>query len=903
MLPISARSHDAVADVSRLMADWLESDGIRYTLEQIAGYAAHRKTHQECRAAVNGKTHRQWVEQLREIADSGGAKNGTRVAQSQIDKGVLFVCSGQGPQWWAMGRGLLTHDVVFRESIERCDREFAKYVSWSLIEELSRVADESRMQQTSIAQPSIFAIQVALAAVWAERGVRPAAVVGHSVGEIAAAYLSGALTWQDACCVAVHRGRTMDLATSKGGMIAAGLSAEESSHWIGGHEDIVALAAINSPTSVTISGDADAIETIAKKIKDAGIFCRHLDVEYAFHSPQMQPVRDPLLRCLANIRPQQTHTPIISTVTGRVAIGEEFDAGYWWRNVRHSVRFADAMQVVADANFGVVLEIGPHPVLAYSITECFQTKHKSVCTFPSLHRERDDVQCMTDSLGSLYSIGIDLDWDKLYETPRQRIPLPAYPFQRQRCWHESHESTVTRLAENIHPLLGESTNHVLPSWQNRIDLTTQNYLGEHRVRDVCMLPAAAMIEMAAEAARQVTHADSFTLERLQLQNPNLLTPDRPQHFETVYRADRRSISISARPMNDSSWLTLATVNVSGDTAHFDWDPESLADADEACADPFTRDRCYAYCKRLGLDYGKRFQGILRGKRRRGESIAEVDLNGVFNDPCDAYNIHPAVLDSCFHAMITADADFDHELGGLYLPSEIDRITFLGRVPYRVTTHVRLLSKDNERMVADIDILDDDGQPCVLLRGFVSQRVGAAEKSESVHDLIYRYQWLAAPESEGRKPDESESAIARRWCVLADQKGVADEAISSLRRCGEDVIRINHGSEFRKLDEQTFVVNPESIDDFKRLFRVCRDVDGANTISDIVYLWGLDAPSTDDLTTEQLDKSTILTTLAPMHLVQAWESLDENHSVRFAIVTRCAKAPINTKNRYRYRSLP
>ena len=889
ILPISARTPQALVDVARLTADWLEKEGAAYPLEQIAGYSAHRKSHQECRATVSGRTHRQWIEQLRKLASSGAVNNANRIGQTRLDKGVLFVCSGQGPQWWGMGRGLLRHDKLFRGSIERCDREFAKYVPWSLVEELSRDESDSRMQQTSIAQPCIFAIQVALAEVWADRGVRPAAVVGHSVGEIAAAYLSGALTWQDACCVAIHRGRTMDMATSKGGMIAAGLSAQETTHWIKGYQDKVALAAINGPTSVTISGDADAINEIAKKIDEAGIFCRHLAVEYAFHSPQMEPVRDPLLRCLANIRPQKSHTPIISTVTGKAANGQEFDADYWWRNVRQSVRFADAMQIAAESDFGVVLELGPHPVLAYSITECFQTQHKPVRAIPSLHRERDDVECLTDSLGSLYAVGIGLDWGKLFETPKLRIPLPAYPFQRQRCWSESLESTVTRLAENIHPLLGESTNHVLPSWQNRIDLKVQNYLSEHRVRDACMLPAAAMIEMAAEVARQITHSDCVTLERLQLRNPCLLTADRPQHFETVYRDDRRSVEIAARSSDDSHWLPLATVNISGDLDLHDWNPERLADADVTCQETYTRDRCYAYCERLGLDYGKRFRGIVQGKRRRWESIAEVDLSEAFEEPYETYTIHPAVLDSCFHAMITADADFDHELGGLYLPVEIDRITFLGRVPLRVTTHARLLSKDSERMVADIDILDDDGQPCVLLRGFVSQRVGMVEKPDSVQDLIYRYQWVTATASEDRTLDVPASRLPRRWCVFADEKGIADEIMSSLRRCGEDVIGVTHGSEFRQLDEQTYVVNPESIDDLRRLFRACRNDEGAAKISDIAYFWGLDVPLTDDLTPERLEKSTILTTLAPMHLVQAWDSLDEDSSARFAMITMGAQS--------------
>jgi len=919
LLPISARSPAALAQVASSMATWLELKGTSFSLAQIASYAAHRRSHLECRAAVSGTNHHAWIEQLRHLADTHDASAATKddkeiesrlsvpqsieqrhppanpLTPSQIAKGVLFVCSGQGPQWWAMGRGVLNHNAVFRAAIEKCDREFAKYVSWSLLEELSRGENESRMQQTSIAQPSIFAIQVALAATWESLGIRAAAVVGHSVGEIAAAYLSGALSWQDACCVAIHRGRTMDLATSQGGMLAVGLSPAESAAWIRGKEDQVSLAAINGPTSVTISGDAETIESLADQLDEAGIFCRHLSVEYAFHSPQMMPVREPLLRCLANIRPQPASTPIISTVTGAFAAGTQFDAEYWWKNVRQSVRFADAMQVAAEAGFGVVVELGPHPVLAYSITECFQQQRRAVRAFPSLHRERDDSTCIAESLGSLYTIGVDLDWSQLYPPPAVRIPLPAYPFQRQRCWSESRESRITRLDENVHPLLGESTHHFLPAWQSRIDLKLQDYLAEHCVRETCMLPAAAIIEMAAAAARQITQQDEFTLERLSLKNPCILTADRPQHLETVYHHDRKRIEIAARETEESHWQDLATVQISEHACLEDWDPEALATAEQRCRKTFKRQQCYAYCERLGLDYGPRFQGISHGSRRRWEAVAEVDLSSWLGDSTSAYHIHPAVLDSCFHAMITADAEFDQQLGGLYLPVEIQRITFLQAATSRVTVHVRLRSKDAQRMVADIDILDQDGHPCVLLRGFVSQRVGTAEKAETIHDLIYGYRWVAAPtapsQSSDTDRDPQQDAPPRRWCVFADRTGVADALVDLLRSRGDDVIRVNHGDAWQQRNANDFVVNPENRDDFRKLLHQIRfpeqeSSDGSPVVAvtDLVYLWAFDTPSNSRLTTEQLEQSTILTTLAPLHLVQGWNASDEHALARLAFVT-------------------
>ncbi|NNE00967.1 MAG: type I polyketide synthase, partial [Pirellulaceae bacterium] len=601
VLPISAHSSAALGDVARDLADWVEHQSDRHSLLDIASFASQRRSHHNCRATVSGKLKVDWVRQLRQLAADPQSGFAQPLPAAQLDNGILFVCSGQGPQWWAMGRQLYRSNGVFRESIARCDREFAKYVSWSLIDELHRDQSDSRMQQTAIAQPCIFALQVALAAVWEQLGIRPRGIVGHSVGEIAAAYLSGGLSWQDACCVAIHRGRTMDLATSRGAMIAAGLSAAETLQWIAGLENKVSLAAINGPTSVTISGADDVIESLAARLDSAGVFCRRLKVEYAFHSPQMEPVHEELVRSLANIQPRATHTTLISTVTGDYARGQELDADYWWKNVRQSVRFADAMSVAAKAGIGVALEIGPHPVLTYAITECFQQAKSPVRVFASLHRDREDTQCMADSLGSLYTVGLNLDWSKIHAPPPSRVDLPPYPFQNQSCWSESQESATTRLPDHHHPLLGESTLQATPAWRNRVDLRSQQYLSDHVVRNTCMFPAAGVIEIAAQAARQIQDSASIVLQKLQLISPCLLTDDRPQQFETTYRSDRRQLTIACREIGEPTWQTIASVSISDDVTKSPDITRQIDVARTTCTESVNATALYDYCARLGLD--------------------------------------------------------------------------------------------------------------------------------------------------------------------------------------------------------------------------------------------------------------------------------------------------------------
>ena len=890
LLPLSARSKPALVELSSQYADWLEENK-QFQLPELAGYAAHRRSHQSQRATVCASSRKELIEELRALAASTPEEFAEGFSSARLAKGPVFVCSGQGPQWWAMGRGLLRYSPAFRSVIKKCDAEFSKYGDWSLLEELTRSEEDSQMQRTSIAQPSIFAIQVALAAVWDSWGVKPAAIVGHSVGEIAAAYLSGALSWEDACCVAFHRGRTMDLASSQGAMLAAGISPDEVPQWIAGSENEIGIAAINGPTSVTISGEKTAIEQLAAKLDEAGIFCRRLAVEYAFHSPQMEPVQRELKRALAHIKPEKTHTPLISTVTGKLSDGVEVDADYWWRNVRQAVRFSEAMEYLAAEDYGLVVEIGPHPVLAYAINECFQAAKKSVRSVPSLSRQQDDLLAMTKSLGSLYSLGFEIDWSGFYNRPTRKVPLPIYPFQSQELWSESLESKNTRLASSVHPLLGENSDRPEQVWQSRLDLKLQSYLADHRVREACVYPAAAMLESAIAASRQIHDRDQVRLERVQLHSPCILAPDNPQWIETSYDTARMQLQLAVRSCEESEWQPLATLRPSADR------PASARSIEEQfskefeeihsrCTDTFDRNRLYEYCGDLGLNYGSRFQGIESGIRRDTESLCQIRLaaDELLGDDKD-YFLHPAILDSCFHSMIAADYNFDDVLDGLYLPVEIGEFNFYRRAGDRVTVHTQMHSKSKKYMICDLDIYDEQGELCATIRDFKSMRVAGGASVESTEDLIYRYSWT---EQNLESEETLEPGMPSRWMIFMDDAGCGRELAARLTQRGGEVIEVyRNGTSVAQTQADFYQIDPEELDSFKATFR---DLAGQEkSPNHIVYLWGLDAPSVDQLDVVDLDNSTALTSLAPMHLVQAWDELAAGNVANLSIITSGAQS--------------
>ncbi|MEZ6151634.1 MAG: SDR family NAD(P)-dependent oxidoreductase [Pirellulaceae bacterium] len=892
LLPLSARTPAALAVVAERYAHWFEERGATTQLAEVAGYLAHRRSHHDCRATATATNVSDMIAELRVLAASTTAELSTQISSAHRAAGVAFICSGQGPQWWAMGRGLLKYSPAFRSVIKRCDTEFSKVASWSLLKELTRSEATSKMQKTSIAQPSLFAIQIALAAVWESWGVEPAVLVGHSVGEIAAAYLSGALTFEDAACVAFHRGRTMDLASSQGAMLAAGLSPDDVPRWLSGLEADVSVAAINGPSSVTISGAAATIEQLAVRLEQAGVFCRRLAVEYAFHSPQMEPVREELLASLAHIQPQAAHTPLVSTVTGQWIDGDALDAEYWWKNVRHSVHFSQAMNCLAERGYGLAIEIGPHPVLAYSINECFQSTGHSVHTLASLNRQQDDLLCITKSLGSLYGLGHDIQWSGFYNQPTRRVDLPTYPFQLQTCWSESLESKHARLSGEAHPLLGSADIAPQPRWQQRIDLKLQSYLADHTVRGVAVYPAAAMLETALSAVRELTRAEAdgpilpIHLQRVRLHHPCVLSEAHPQWIETCYDAARRQIRLAFRACDEPTWSPLITLDVSSQPASgASLEPMSfdarVAKVRSRCTDSFDARRLYAYCTRIGLDYGANFQGVVSGVRCAGEALLELEYPAALSEDemaWEEYLIHPTLLDSCFQGMVAADPDFDHRIDGLYLPAEIGQFVLHRKPTRRMTAIVHCPHKSKKLMRCDVDIYDDQGQLCLSIRDFESRRVSGGVTAEATEDLLYGYTWLEQPLA-----THSGAAPAGSWIVFMDEGGIGRELNQQLRQRGCQVVEVYRDESHvpKTLADRFYQASPTSAETMQQaLANAVAVLDG--DAPNIIYLWALDAPSArrpstqhpsvQQLSTESLDQCTALTVQGPLRLVQAAEAL-------------------------------
>jgi acyl transferase domain-containing protein/acyl-CoA synthetase (AMP-forming)/AMP-acid ligase II/acyl carrier protein len=439
LLPISARSPEALRALAGAYRHLLaaQGNGDLPALSDLAYTAGVRRSHHDHRLALVGSSRADMVRQLDAVLQEGDRWGSVSVPRPAGRRPKLaFVFSGQGSQWWAMGRELLAQEPVFRAALEQCDDSLRRHAGWSLFDELTAAEAQSRLDQTEFAQPVLFALQVALAALWRSWGIVPDAVVGHSMGEVAAAQVAGILSLADAVRLIVQRGRLMQPAAGRGKMAAVELPPDQVEPVLAGYGERVSVAALNSPTSLVLSGDPPALEEVLDSLRHRGGSSRTLRGEWAFHSPQMTPAGTDLVRALKDLQPQPATIPMFSTVTGGSRDGREFDAVYWGRNAREPVRFAAAVEAMVQAGCEAFVELSPHPVLSGAIMECLRHKGREGTVLPSLRRGQGERATLLKSLGTLYSRGFSVAWEKLYPSGGRCVSLPSYPWQRERCWLE-----------------------------------------------------------------------------------------------------------------------------------------------------------------------------------------------------------------------------------------------------------------------------------------------------------------------------------------------------------------------------------------------------------------------------------------------------------------------------------
>lgn len=743
---LSGESENTLRELARAcMGDGLRQEWSNVGLTAICRASCADRQRHAHRLALTVDSKEKILENI-ELYLRGETGSGIAVGRSlpadQLK--TVFVFSGQGPQWWAMGRELLEHEPVFKERIIECDRILGKLADWSLLTELMADEQNSRIGMTEIAQPAIFALQVALAATWESWGIRPDAIVGHSVGEVAAAFVAGVLSLEDAVCVIYHRGRCMQSVKRPGGMLAVGLGPDELDSYLRNREGAVVLSAVNSPESVTLSGEPGALGEIEKELKTDGVFCRMLRVNHAFHSNHMDCIRDDLLRSLVGIRTEQPAIPVYSTVTGALAGPDAFGTEYWWQNVRQPVRFATAIGQLAKAGYGVFLEISPHPVLGGPMTESLFAAKSTAKVFHSLKRKRLERTEMLSVLGALHVLGREPDWAGLYPAGRTFVPFPRYAWDLTEYKHQSPASTRFLHGAVDRPLLGLKVDGPDLAWEATINRWIVPYVSDHRLEGQPLLSATAYFELALQAYDETLGGDTPVLEDVHLQRAVFLPDGEDRIVRTAFDPGTGTYSIHSRTARaGAEWQQNAAGRVLAVKPHTH-NAVSIDAVLERCPANITGEDYYREMLNAGLDYGPTYRGVSRLVWNKDEVLAEIVAPDAIRSELDKYRFHPALLDACLQPLVRLGSP---KKGEVYLPIHVDRIRVFDRPKLRMWSHVWNVRISDGILTAHISVYDEAGRPIAEIHDFMSKSVGDGERNESVReldDMLYGYRWVPVP---------------------------------------------------------------------------------------------------------------------------------------------------------------
>ncbi|HEX6292106.1 MAG TPA: type I polyketide synthase [Herpetosiphonaceae bacterium] len=429
MLPISAQHPEALKELARRYHALL-TDRAAPALHDLAYTASTRRTHHQYRLALIGASAEALAEQAQAVVSDDPMPDPTSHAQPS---NVVFFFPGQGSQWSGMARDLLDSEPVFREMIDACAAAFRPYTTWDLHEQLRNPMPDPPID---VIQPTLFAVTLGIYALWQSWGIVPAAVVGHSMGEVAAAYAAGALSLDDAARITCTRSRLLRRCSGQGTMLMADLTEAQAEAALEGYRDRLSVAALNGPHTTVISGTPDAIEALKTTLDQQQVFCRRISVDIAAHSVQMEPLLEDARMAVIDLRPRPSHTVFYSSVLADVVAGETLDADYWTRNLREPVRFGPTVAALIDAGYRTFVEISPHPILMQAVKGSLHAAGQAGIVLPSLRRQEDSRAALLDTLGALYSAGYPVDWERLYPEGGRCVDLPAYPWQRERFWIE-----------------------------------------------------------------------------------------------------------------------------------------------------------------------------------------------------------------------------------------------------------------------------------------------------------------------------------------------------------------------------------------------------------------------------------------------------------------------------------
>ncbi|GAA3769228.1 hypothetical protein GCM10022403_000880 [Streptomyces coacervatus] len=856
---LSARTEDAVRGQAARLAEHLRGDT---ALADVAHTLALHRSHFERRTALVAGDRN---ELLAELAELAAGRSPLAPPREELSGKVAFVFAGHGGQWPGMGVQLMAGSDAFRQELTRVDEAVRRHTGWSVLDVLRAPEDIAPLGRTEYLQPTLFAVNAALAAAWRALGVVPDAVVGHSLGEIAAAYSAGALTLQDAVAVVCGRAQAVVPLVGKGGMLALELSRTQVEKLLEPYAGRLFVAAVNSAQSTAVSGDADALTDLLGHCQEQQIPARRLSTPFASHTPFMAPLRDELLDRISTVRGVEALTPLYSTVLAEPVPGERLDAGYWYRNLGEPVRFADTIRRMLDDGYRYFVELSPHPSLGSSIEAVAAEAGIDAVSIASLRREEGGLDDLLRRAGELYTAGHTPDWPALFPAGR-RVDLPTYAFARERHWRTPASPTG-----GSSPLLGthieasdEADRHL---FQTEIDLRDSRfaYLTDHRVTGEVWLPGAAFLDLAIEAASAVQGGGEVALADIRFDRPLRLDTQRPVRLQLVLRPAEdgsRHFTIASAAAS-ARWERHVTGRVTPAGEPAPDAGESPTALREQCSQEADMSAVYTQLAALGIEYGPAFRGLEQGRFAASNAWGRLAPR-----PAAGHLLHPALLDAAFH---TAALPHDAPAGRAFVPAGAGRLHFTGRGTTPVWTTCRLHSVDGDRATLDLRLYDEHEQLVLAVDEFELAALSPLDGA------LFETRWQP-------RPPAKQAATQGSWLILADETGVAAELADRLGAASVPHVIARRGEAYDVQGPGRYVLNPADPQHLTRLFD---DAFADGALERIVQLSALDAPPIGDPRTAR--EAARLCCLSTLHLVRALTDRAHGRSPRLFTVVRGSQA--------------
>ena len=784
IFPLSSTSPEELRRTSGRLADWLQSAGSTVALPDLGYTLARRRAHRPVRTAVMACSVGELTDALRQVADGDAPY---QPAVGRDDRGPVWVFSGQGSQWAAMGAELLSTEPEFAAAVAEIEPLIAREAGFSVTEAISAPGTVTGID---LVQPAIFTMQVALAATMKAYGVQPGAVIGHSMGEAAAAVVAGALSLEDGVRVICRRSRLMSTIAGSGAMASVELPAAQviSELMSRGISEVV-VAVVASPESTVIGGDTQTVRDLVAAWEERDVMAREVAVDVASHSPQVDPILDELTDVLAELNPMTPEIPYYSATAFDPREHPVCDAYYWVDNLRHTVRFAAAMQAALEDGYRVFAELAPHPLLTHAVGQTARSLGMPMAALAAMRREQEMPNGLLDFLADLHNAGAAVDFSRLYPSGQLvDAPLPTWTHRQLLLSRSGQDSRAQNACTvSAHPLMGahvhlneEPERHV---WQAEVGTKAQPWLDDHQIHNTAALPGAAYCEMALAAASTAL-GEACEVRDINFEQMLLLDDETPVGAVATVEAPG-VVTFVVDTVEDGEHVRRASAvlhAVGDDNVAPELDMVALL-ASHPCR--VEGDQVRHWMAKRGIKFGPAFGGLAAAYTAEGIGatvLAEVALPASIRSQQSGYSIHPALLDACFQSVAAHASVAEVANGGMLLPLGVRSLRSYGPTRNARYCYSRVTEAGGTGVEADLDVLDEHGRVLLTVRG-LKMGTGVSQASERDRVLGER---LLTIEWEPHELPAAADAHPGAWLLIstsATAEAVATKLADALKASG------------------------------------------------------------------------------------------------------------------------